>query len=289
MASLVAVANSYRMKRAQVTKLRRKDQSKLKEILSQKRRSSSGLASLERKREATSRHRDHITQLLNQALAQRDSLGRLKTAAEERLRQEQDAKDQLKQQSDYGGPDEKAAAVERLKLIDDEISELRAEIKEREAAETRLVNTIENYQREKAKLDQKLRKEIHAKPALIEQLKTSTKAESTLRPRVLSLVKREAQVGKTLVLMQKKLAQLAEKRRKTKRKAKKKAKTKVRKAKHKIVKRKTRTRTRKASRRKKTTKRRTVTKRMARTRTRKPRRVTKRKTKRKKLKSRQRK
>ena len=288
MASLVAVANSYRMKRAQVTKLRRKDQNKLKEVLSQKRRLSSGLASLERKREATSRHRDHIIQLLNQTLAQRDSLGRLETAAEERLRQEQNAKDQLKQQSDYGGPDEKAAAVERLKLIDDKISELRAEIKEREAAEARLVNTIENYQREKAKLDQKLRKEIHAKPALIEQLKTSTKAESALRPRVLSLAKREAQVGKTLVLMQKKLAQLAEKRRKTKRKAKKKAKTKARKAKHKIVKRKTRTRTRKTPRRKQT-KRRRVTKRMARTRTRKPRRVTKRKTKRKKLKSRQRK
>src|SRR2546426_9498754 len=288
MASLVAVANSYRMRRAQVTKLRRKDQNKLKEVLSQKRRLSSGLASLERKREATSRYRDHIIQLLNQALAQRDSLGRLRTAAEERLRQEQDAKDQLKQQSDYGGPDEKAVAVERLKLIDDKISELRAEIKEREAAEARLVNTIENYQREKTKLDQKLRKEIHAKPALIEQLKTSTKAESALRPRVLSLAKREAQVGKTLVLMQKKLAQLAEKRRKTKRKAKKKAKTKARKAKHKIVKRKTRTRTRKTPRRKQT-KRRRVTKRMARTRTRKPRRVTKRKTKRKKLKSRQRK
>ena len=288
MASLVAVAKSYRMKRAQVTKLRRKDQHKLKEILSQKRRLSSGLASLERKREATSRYRDHIMQLLNQALAQRDSLGRLKTAAEERLRQEQDAKDQLKQQSDYGGPDEKATAVERLKLIDDKISELRAEIKEREAAEARLVNTIENYQREKTKLDQKLRKEIHAKPALIEQLKTSTKAESTLRPRVQSLVKREAQVGKTLVLMQKKLAQLAAKRRKTKRKAKKKAKTKVRKAKHKIVKRKTRTRTRKAPRRKKT-KRRKVTKRKARTRTRKPRRAIKRKAKRKKSSSRQRK
>src|SRR5207245_2900501 len=131
MASLVAVANSYRMKRAQVTKLRRKDQNKLKEVLSQKRRLSSGLASLERKREATSRHRDHIIQLLNQTLAQRDSLGRLETAAEERLRQEQNAKDQLKQQSDYGGPDEKAAAVERLKLIDDKISELRAEIKEK--------------------------------------------------------------------------------------------------------------------------------------------------------------
>jgi|SRR2546427_4067353 len=288
MASLVAVAKSYRMKRAQVTKLRRKDQNKLKEILSQKRRSSSGLASLERKREATSRHRDHIMQLLNQALAQRDSLGRLKTAAEERLSQEQDAKDQLKQQSDYGGPDEKATAVERLKLIDDKISELRAEIKEREAAESRLVNTTENYQREKAKLDQKLRKEIHAKPALIEQLKTSTKAESTLRPRVQSLVKREAQVGKTLVLMQNKLAQLAAKKRKTKRKAKKKAKTKVRKAKHKIVKRKMRTRTKKAPRRKKT-KRRKVTKRKARTRTRKPRRATKRKAKRKKSKSRQRK
>lgn len=285
MTSLAAIAKSYKTKKAEVTKLRRKGQNKLKEVLSQKRRSSSGLASLERKKEATARQRDHVIQLLTQSLAQRESLARLKTAAEERLRQEQDAKDQTKQQSEYGGPEEKAASVERLKLIDDKISELRAQIRERELAEARLVSTIENYEKEKAQLDKKLRKQIHEKPSLVEQLKTSTKAEATLRPRVQSLVKREAQTGKTLVVMQrklalvqKKLAQLAAKRRKAKRKAKR----KVRKAKRKIAKRRIKTRIRKAAKRKR------AIKRKAKTRTRKLRKRV-RKARRKKSKSRRRK
>jgi len=285
MTSLAAIAKSYKTKKAEVTKLRRKGQNKLKEVLSQKRRSSSGLASLERKKEATARQRDHVIQLLTQSLAQRESLARLKTAAEERLRQEQDAKDQTKQQSEYGGPEEKAASVERLKLIDDKISELRAQIRERELAEARLVSTIENYEKEKAQLDKKLKKQIHEKPSLVEQLKTSTKAEATLRPRVQSLVKREAQTGKTLVVMQrklalvqKKLAQLAAKRRKAKRKAKR----KVRKAKRKIAKRRIKTRIRKAAKRKR------AIKRKAKTRTRKLRKRV-RKARRKKSKSRRRK
>ncbi len=285
MTSLAAIAKSYKTKKAEVTKLRRKGQNKLKEVLSQKRRSSSGLASLERKKEATARQRDHVIQLLTQSLAQRESLSRLKAAAEERLRQEQDAKDQSKQQSEYGGPEEKAASVERLKLIDDKISELRAQIRERESAEARLVSTIENYEKEKAQLDKKLRKQIHEKPSLVEQLRTSTKAEATLRPRVQSLVKREAQAGKTLVVMQrklalvqKKLAQLAAKRRKAKRKAKR----KVRKAKQKIAKRRIKTRIRKAAKRKR------AIKRKAKTRTRKLRKRV-RKARRKKSKSRRRK
>jgi hypothetical protein len=279
MASLAAQAKSYGIKKAAATKLRKKGENKLKEVLSQKRRSSSGLVSLERKKEATIRQKDHIMQLLNQVLAQKESLERLKTAAEERIRQEQDTRDQVKQQSEYGGPDEKAAASERLKIIDEKIRELRAEIKEREAAEARLVNTMANYEKEKSKLNLKLQKEIRAKPGLFAQLKVSTKVEARLRPQVQSLVKREAQAGKVLALarmklalVQKKLAQLAAKRKKAKRKAKRKARTKARKAKRRIVKRKSKTRTKKSLKRKK------ISKRKTKTRSRKTRRTVKRKT-----------
>jgi len=278
MTSLPAQAKSYGIKKAEATKLRKKGENKLKVVLSQKRRSSSGLASLERKKDATIRQRDHIMQLLNQALAQKESLERLKTMAEERIRQEQDARDQVKQQSEYGGPDEKAAAAERLKFIDEKIRELRAEIKEREAAEARLVNTIANYEREKSKLHLKLQKEIHAKPGLIEQLKASTKTEARLRPQVKSMIKREAQAEKALALARKKLAvaqrkraQLAAKRRKAKRKAKRKVRPKTSKAKRKIVKRKSKTRTKKSPKRKK------ISKRKAKMRSRRRRRTVKRK------------
>ena len=101
MASLSALVKSHRSKKDAVTKLRRRSERKLKEVLSQKRRSSSGLKSLERKKENIMRQREHAAQLLNQYLAQKESIERLKIAAEERLRHEQDTRDEAKQQNEY--------------------------------------------------------------------------------------------------------------------------------------------------------------------------------------------
>ncbi|MDE1826666.1 MAG: hypothetical protein KGH83_03650 [Thaumarchaeota archaeon] len=223
MASLEILTKSYKAKKIEVAKLRRKSENNLKAVLSTKRRSSSGLASLARRNESLGRQIEHVAQLLNQHLAQKESISRLKIAAEERLRQEQDAQDNAKQQSEYGGPEEKAAAQERLKFIDEKIIELHAQLKEREAIETRLAKQIESLHKEKAKLDSQLRKQIHTRPGLLEQLKSSQKAELVLRPRVQSLIKREAQTTKALQSMEKRLEEVMAQRRKATRRAKKKS------------------------------------------------------------------
>jgi len=234
MAYLETLTKSYKVKKIEVTKLRRKNENHLKEILSKKRRSSSGLASLARKHESLGRQIGHVAQLLNQHMAQKESISRLKIAAEERLRHEQDAQDSAKQQSEYGGPEEKASAQERLKFIDEKIIELHAQLKEREAMETRLAKQIESLEKEKTKLDLQLRKQAHAKPVLLEQLKTSEKEELELRPRVQSLIKREAQTTKALQSVEKRLEEVMAQRRKaarnTKRKSGKSKKVKKRRA-----------------------------------------------------------
>ena len=279
MASLETLTKSYKMKKMEVAKLRRKSENNLKEVLSTKRRSSSGLASLARRNESLSRQIGHVAQLLNQHLAQKESISRLKIAAEERLKHEQDAQDSAKQQSEYGGPEEKASAQERLKFIGEKIIELHAQLKEREAAEDRLAKQIESLQKEKAKLDSQLRKQAHARPGLLEQLKSSEKAELVLRPRVQSLIKREAQTTKALQSMEKRLEEIMAQRRKSARKAKKKsrkpkvkkrraAKTKTKKSAGKKTRRaKTRTKVKRKVTRKKVAKRKTakrkVTKRKA--------------------------
>src|SRR5579885_601327 len=212
MASLAALAKSYRLKKAQVSQLRRQSQNKLKKAHSMKRRSSSGLSSIERHKEELGREKAHLSQLLTQLLARKDSIERLKITAEERLKQEQDARDMVKQESEYGAGD-KTAALERLKYIDEKISELHTEIKERESAHAKIIKEIETAEKQKAKIDVQLKKQIHAKPSLLEQLKSSTKAENALRPKVASLIKREEQASKALSVIQKKLVQaLAEKR-----------------------------------------------------------------------------
>ena len=114
MASLEILLKSYSKKKAEVTKLRKLVENKLKEAVSKKRRSSSGLAALEKKKEDLTRTKDHIMQVLNQHLSQKASIERLKIAAEGRLVQEENAKDQAKQQSEYGSPEEKTSAIQRL-------------------------------------------------------------------------------------------------------------------------------------------------------------------------------
>ncbi|MGI0061792.1 MAG: hypothetical protein ACREBA_04990 [Nitrosotalea sp.] len=213
MASLETLAKSHGMKKVAVSKLRKQVENKLKEAVSKKRRSSSGLVALEKKKEDLTRARDHVSQLLNQHLSQKASIERLKIAAEERLRHEQDAKDQATQQSEYGSED-KNAVSERLKYIDEKIAELHSELKERESGHARLDKAIESSEKEKVKIEGLLKKQGHTKPVLIEQLHSSTKAESVLRPKFESLLKLEAQASNALAAVQKKLAEIAAQRRK---------------------------------------------------------------------------
>ena len=263
MASLAALAKSYRLKKALVSKLRKQSQNKLKEAHSMKRRSSSGLSTIERHKEELGRDKAHSSQLLTQLLARKDSIERLKISAEERLKQEQDALDMAKQESEYGAGD-KTAALERLKYIEEKIAELHAEIKERESAHVKIVKEIEAAEKQKGKIDSQMKKQIHAKPSLLEQLKSSIKTEDALRPKVASLIRREEQASKALSVIQKKLAQaLAEKRKREAklramkrkarrkalaRKAKSKARKKVKSKTRKKTRSKTKTRTRKVSR-----------------------------------------
>ncbi|MDH2908108.1 MAG: hypothetical protein PXX83_08450 [Candidatus Nitrosotalea sp.] len=214
MASLETLSKSYGMKKAAVSKLRKQAENKLKEAVSKKRRASLGLVALEKQKEDLTRAKDHVAQILNQHLSQKASIERLKIAAEERLLHEQDTKDQVTQQSEYGSSEDKNSVIERLKYIDEKIAELHSELKERESGHAGLEKAIESSEKEKSKIEGQLKKQGHTKPILIEQLKASTKAESILRPKFESLLKLEAQASNALATVQKKLAEIAAQRRK---------------------------------------------------------------------------
>ncbi len=255
MASLEALSKSYGIKKAEVSKLRKQVENKLKEAISKKRRSSSGLVALDKKKEDLTRAKDHIVQILNQHLSQKASIERLKIAAEERLKHEENAKDEAKQQSEYGAPEEKISAVQRLTYIDEKIAELHAELKERESNQARLEKEIESTEKEKAKIEEQLKKQIHAKPALVEQLNVGTKEEAVLRPKFESLQKIETQVSNALSIVQKNLAAIAAQKRKrmaaiAAQKRKRRVKANRKPTKRKVAKSKTKSRAKKAPKRK---------------------------------------
>ncbi|MEX0764176.1 MAG: ATPase V, partial [Nitrosopumilaceae archaeon] len=107
MTSLSRLAQSYKNKKIQATKLRRQTENKLKTAVSLKRSSSSGLSSLERRKDTMNAKKDGVSQLLTQYLAQRASIQRLKTAAEERIMQEKEARERAQQESEFSeSPDD---------------------------------------------------------------------------------------------------------------------------------------------------------------------------------------
>lgn len=258
MTSLSDLVKSYKNKKIEATKRKRQAENKLKSVISLKRRSSSGLASLERRKENTTSKKGDIAQILNQYLAQRDSIQRLKISAEERLRQEQEARDQSQQQSEYAEPEERTRALERLKIADDKIAELESEIKQRNHGEERLVKIIADLEKQKTKNDVELRNQSHSRPSLLEQLKSSTKEEQRLRPFVQSLIKHEDNAKSALskIVQRLDLAKVAKRRADAKRRAEaKRRKATKRKAQRKsVAKRKTakrsKTRTKKAPKKK---------------------------------------
>jgi len=259
MTSLSDLVKSYKNKKIEATKRRRQAENKLKSVISLKRRSSSGLASLERRKENTTGKKGDIAQLLNQYLAQRDSIQRLKISAEERLRQEQEAKDQSQQQSEYAEPEEKARALERLKIADDKIAELESEIKQRNHGEERLVKIIADLEKQKSKNDMELRNQSHSKPSLLEQLKSCIREEERLRQHVQSRIKQELKAKSDLsrIIQRLEVAKAAKRKADAKRRAeakrraaaKRKAQRKAAAKRRKITKR-SKTRTKKASKRK---------------------------------------
>jgi len=270
MGSLSNLVKSYKNKAMEATKSRRQSENKLHSTLSLKRKSSSGLSSLERKKDAALTKKEEISQLLTQYTAQRDSVQRLKAAAKDRLKHEEEEKERIAQEMEFSGsPDDKARISERSKSVDQKITELRSEIKQRNAAEERLAKQIEDVTKLRSKLDLQIRKQAQTKPLLLEQFKSSTKAEEMLRSQVKSRLKQEEQAKRNLVKVTERLAILQAKKRKATQKAKKKikrkpkAKRKTKSKKSKIMKR-SKTRTRKAIKRKSKAKRKTKTRKVKR-------------------------
>ncbi len=96
--SLVREAKKLQAKRQEVGKLKRKSAREFQIEQSLLRKSSSGLASVERKIESAKEQLSDVSDVLTQRLAQQESIQRLVAVAEERLQREKDSKEQAQQE-----------------------------------------------------------------------------------------------------------------------------------------------------------------------------------------------
>ena len=85
-------------KKFKSSKLRKQTSQALKSAKSLRRKSTSGINSIQRKMDKIHSELDETSIIIQQKLAQRDSINRLKDSIEERLKQEKERKKQIEQE-----------------------------------------------------------------------------------------------------------------------------------------------------------------------------------------------
>ena len=244
MGSLFRTASKLQKQKLEANKLRRQSEREFQKIQSLAKKSTSGLAFLQRRIESSREELGDVSGVLTQKLAQQESLQRLIAAAEERLKHEKDAKEQTEQELEFAdSEEEKHRAMARLRAISDRMNELVEEIKHRNKMVKKVSLGLEEFQKSKSRITSKIQKQTHSKPDLQKLIKKSKKTTQRLAKKIASKTKQEQSAKQNLVKINKKLSELAVKRRKfattlasKKRKIKSKVKPKKKKLKVKKIK-----------------------------------------------------
>jgi hypothetical protein len=154
-------AKKLQAKRQEISKLKRKSAREYQIEQSLLRKSSSGLASVERKIESAKEQLSNVSHVLTQRLAQQESIQRLVVAAEEKLQREKDAKEQAEQEIEFAeSGEEKDNAKTRLASIIDGIDEIYSEIKQRNKMAKKVNVAIKEFSKSKSKISTKIQKKV---------------------------------------------------------------------------------------------------------------------------------
>ena len=214
---------NLRKKKQEATKLRNKAEKQLQEFRSIERRSSSSLNTIDKKIESEKEDATDVSETLTQKNAQIESIGRLITAATERLEREKEAVTQTEQEIEFANTDEeKSYAEARLRSIKDRIGELEYEIKSREKTAKKIADDISKFSDVKSKITTKIQKQAKSKPSLKATLASSHKEAARLTKELDRRIKSEESVKNALEKATKRLQDFLAKKRKSQ--AKKKAK-----------------------------------------------------------------
>ncbi len=250
MATLTRLTEKLIEKKQEVSKLRRQSQRELEKAKSLRRKSSSGLAIIEKRIGSAREQLSGVSEDLTRRLAQQESIQRLLAAAEEKLGREKQAKEQTEQEIEFAESSvEKENAEARLRSITDRIEEIIFEMKQRKKMIPKVIDAVEDYKKSKSKISTKIQIQVHEKPELKKLITKSQKATERFTKQFLTKIKQEESAKLNLKKIQTRLEELKAKRRKlAAKRAALKRKLKARKAKRKTARKAKRKTARKAKR-----------------------------------------
>ena len=101
MVSLTSAAKQLTAKKQEISKIRRSSEKEFQKVKAVSRKYSSSLTSLQKRVNSSREQAEDLGQILNQKIAQIESVQRLKNAAIEKLGLETQSKEQLEGESDF--------------------------------------------------------------------------------------------------------------------------------------------------------------------------------------------
>ena len=233
MATLVSTAKKLTKQKLELSKIRRSSEKEFKKAKAVSRKYSSSLTSLQKRVNSSREQAEDLGQILNQKIAQIESVQRLKNAAIEKLGLETQSKEQLEGESDFANTDEEKHSIEsRLQIILSTIDDIKSEIKQRTSMEKKLQQSIDEYNKSKSTISSKIKKNLESKPTLVKMVKTSKNKVEVTAKKFNSSKSRENSAKNRLVKISSELSEILKKKAKAKPKTRKaKDKPKTRKAK----------------------------------------------------------
>ena len=185
-------------KKSKSSKLRKQTSQALKSAKLLRRKSTSGINSIQRKMDKIHSELDDTSTIIQQKLAQRDSIKRLKDSVEERLKQEKERKKQIEEEISSVTGEAKKQLEFTLNTITDQVSELRKELNSRNLTAKKISESIDYYSSQKSKLSNQIKKTLESKPTLMNLVKSSKNQVTILEKKLPSIINQDQKVKETL-------------------------------------------------------------------------------------------
>ena len=198
MASLTKLALDFKQKKLRSSKLLKQTKKAYEVAKSLHRKSTSGINSIQRRVDSFRSELESITRDLEHYLAQKESIQRLKAAAEERLADLKVEKKDIEQQISSATGEAKAQLALTLETTSDQIADLRSQLMNRNSTMKKIEGTISEYIAKKDRLSAQIKKTLQSKPQLLDLIKSSDRDVTRLDSRLASVIKQEKTAQKNL-------------------------------------------------------------------------------------------
>ena len=162
-------------------------------------KSVSGIVSIQHKMDNFNSELEGVSTVLQQKFAQRDSITSLIEQAEDRLSSEKEKYDEIKEEVSFASGEAKKQLQFTINTVSTEIEDLHSQLKSRKKTLEKVIQSIQEYDIKKSKLNKQIKRTLESKPQLMKAIQQSKKTVAKLEKKLPSLIQAEENVHKNFL------------------------------------------------------------------------------------------